>query len=83
MKFRPFWVTNWVRNVCVTRCKECTEWHSFSILFLSEHLEALGVAQHLVLLQRPVMVIFIQSALSMSLCVSGLIRIKSNDIVSG
>ena len=58
----------------VTRCKESTEWHSIFPLVLSEHLETLGVAQCLASLQRPVMVIFTQSALSMGVWVSGLIR---------
>ena len=43
----------------------------------------LEVTQCLAPLQRPVMVIFIQSVLSMNIWVSGPFRTKSDDVVSG
>ena len=67
----------------VTRYKECMEQHSISIQLVLSNWGALGVGQHLATLQRPAMVISVQSMLSMSVWVCGPIRTKSDDVTSG
>ena len=67
----------------VTKCTECIEQHSIFIHLVLSNWRALGVAQCLATLQRPVMVISSQSTLSMSVWVCGPIRAKSDDVTSG